>query len=258
MPKLAANISMLFTEWDFLDRFAAAAAAGFRRVECQFPYAHDPDAIAARLARTGLELVLFNAPPGDIAAGERGLAGVPERLDAFRESIATVRRYAAATGTRRVHVMAGMGRRQDPAAWAAYRRALAWAADAVAADGLTLLIEPINRRDVPGYLLDDFDAAEALLAELARPNLKLQFDLYHRQILHGDVTMALRRLLPAIGHVQVAGVPARQEPDAGELNLPFLFAELDRLGYDGVVGCEYHPRAGTLAGLGWFAPWRET
>ncbi|PWR20335.1 2-oxo-tetronate isomerase [Zavarzinia aquatilis] len=251
MPRFAANLSLMFGEWSFLDRFAAAADAGFPAVEFLFPYDHAPEAIADRLARNGLELALFNLPPGDWAAGERGLAALPDRFDDLKAGIERAIPYAEATGARRLHLMAGLADRGAAEARAAYRRAVLHAAEMLDARGIELLIEPINRRSMPGYFLDDFAFAEDLIRDLAQPNLRLQFDIYHRQILHGDVTMALRRLLPLIGHVQVASVPSRHEPDGEELNHPFLFDELDRMGYTGFVGCEYVPRAGTLAGLGW-------
>jgi len=256
MPIFAANLTMMFTEWSFLDRFDAAAAAGFRAVEFLFPYDHAPDAVAARLARNGLTQALFNMPPGDWAAGERGLAALPDRFEEFKAGVDTALRYAEATGCRRLHMMAGLADAADPGARASYRRAVLHAAEALAGRGIDLLLEPINGRDMPGYFLNGFPAAERLIADLGLPNLRLQFDLYHRQILHGDVTMALRRLLPVTGHVQVASVPSRHEPAGEELNHPFLFEELDRLGYQGFVGCEYRPRAGTLDGLGWFTPQR--
>jgi hydroxypyruvate isomerase len=254
MPRFAANLSMMFTEWSFLDRFDAAAQAGFTAVEYLFPYEHPVEAIADRLARNGLTQALFNLPPGDWAAGERGLAALAARFDELRASVDTALHYAAATKVRRLHLMAGNADRLDPQALAAYRRSVAYAAERVGAAGLDLLLEPINSRNMPGYFLNDFAFAENLIRELALPNLKLQFDIYHRQILHGDVTMALRASLPIIGHVQIASIPSRHEPDGEELSYPFLFAELDRVGYDGYVGCEYIPRAGTLPGLGWFAP----
>lgn len=257
MPIFAANLTLMFNEWSFLDRFDAAADAGFCAVECQFPYDHPPDAVAARLERNGLTLALFNMPPGDWAAAERGLAALPGRFDEFRASVDAALRYAQATGCRRLHLMSGLADPADPAAQASYRRAVAYAASALGGHGIDVLLEPINRRDVPGYFMSCFAAAERLIADLALPNLKLQFDLYHRQILHGDVTMALRRLLPVTGHIQVASVPSRQEPVGEELNWPFLFAELDRLGYQGFIGCEYRPRAGTHDGLGWFTPQRK-
>lgn len=254
MPRFAANLTMMFTEWEFLDRFAAAADAGFTAVEFAFPYDFPPEAVAERIARAGLVHALFNAPPGNQAAGERGIAALPGRFEEFQESIRTAIRYAAATGATRLHVMAGIVDPRDPEAQAAYRRSVEWAAETLGAAGVTAMLEPINRRDVPGYFLDDFEVAADLVRTLALPNLRLQFDIYHRQILHGDVTMALRRLMPIIGHIQIAGVPSRQEPGE-ELDATFLFAELDRLGYDGFVGAEYRPRGRTVDGLGWFAPY---
>jgi len=256
MPAFAANLTTMFTEWPFLDRFAAAADAGFRAVEYLFPYEHGPDAVAQRLERNGLTQALFNMPPGDWATGERGLAALPERFDEFRAAVAKALDYAGATGCRRLHMMAGLADPADPAAVDAYRRAVRHAGEALVDRGIELLLEPINGRDMPGYFLNDFGLAERLIVEAGLPNVRLQFDLYHRQILHGDVIMALRRLMPLIGHVQVASVPSRNEPDGEELNWPFLFDELDRLGYGGFVGCEYRPRTATLDGLGWFAPYR--
>lgn len=255
MPRFAANLTMMFTERPFLDRFDAAADAGFRAVEFLFPYDHAPDEIAVRLQRNGLTQALFNMPPGDWAAGERGLAALPGRFDELKAGVATALRYAEATGCRRLHLMAGLADPADPAAAARYRDAVLHAADALGERGIELMLEPINGRDMPGYFLNGFAAAEGLIAGIGRPNVRLQFDIYHRQILHGDVTMALRRLMPKIGHIQIASVPSRQEPDGEELNWPFLFAELDRLGYGGFVGCEYRPRGRTEDGLGWFGPY---
>jgi 2-dehydrotetronate isomerase len=257
VPRFAANLSLMFTEHAFLDRFAAAAEAGFSAVEFLFPYEHPPEAIAERLRRFGLTQALFNLPPGDFAGGERGLAALPERFDEVKAGVETALRYAEATGVRRLHLMAGLADPADPDARAAYRRAVTHAAGRLAEHGLDLVLEPINARNMPGYFLNDFGAAAALIRELGLPNLKLQFDLYHCQILHGDVTVRLRALMPMIGHVQTASVPDRHEPGTGEIDDAFLFAELDRLGYDGYVGCEYVPAAGTVAGLAWFAPYRE-
>ena len=256
MPRFSANLSMMFTEWPFLDRFAAAADAGFEAVEYLFPYEHPPEAIAARLSDLRLTQALFNLPPGDWGAGERGLAALPDRFAEVQASVRTAIPYARATGVKRVHLMAGNADRADPAARAAYERAVAWTAEALAAEGVALTLEPINPRDMPGYFLNDFAFTEDLIARLALPNLELQFDLYHRQVLHGDVVMGLRRALPIIGHVQVASVPSRHEPTHEEVHDAFVFAELDRLGYAGFIGCEYRPRAGTVEGLGWFAPYR--
>ena len=257
MPKFAANLTMMFTEWDFLDRFDAAAEAGFAAVEYLFPYDHPPEAIADRLSRNALTQALFNLPPGQWAAGERGMASLPGRFAEVQQSVETALSYAEATGVKRLHLMAGLASAHDPAALAAYRRSVDYTAQALAAKGIDLLLEPINGRNMPGYFLNSFTAATALIADLGIPTLKLQFDIYHRQILHGDVTMALRELLPITGHIQIASIPSRHEPSGEELNYAFLFAELDRLGYDGFIGCEYNPRAGTLAGLDWFAPYRR-
>lgn len=255
MPRFAANLSMMFPEVPFLDRFARAAAAGFDAVEYLFPYEHPVEEIVRRLADNRLEQALFNLPPGDWAAGERGLASLPERFDEVMAGLATALPWARATGVRRLHLMAGIGDRHDPGRVAAYRRAVGEVARRLADEGIALMIEPINRRDMPGYFLDDFGFAAELIGDLGLANLRLQFDVYHRQIIAGDVTVGLRTLMPLIGHVQIASVPDRHEPDGGELDHRFLFAELDRLGYAGFVGCEYRPAGPTEAGLGWFAPW---
>lgn len=252
MPKFAANLSMMFTEWDFLDRFAAAADNGFTAVEFLFPYAHAPEEIARRLEATQLTQALFNLPPGDWDKGERGMACVPERAADLSAAVATALPYAEATGVRRLHLMSGHGDRHDPAAVTAYKAAIRHACEAVSPLGIDILIEPINGRDMPGYFLNDFPFAASLIADMALPNLKLQFDIYHRQIMHGDVMKGLEALMHMTGHVQVASVPKRNEPGTGELDDARIFAHLDQLGYDGFVGCEYRPAAGTVAGLGWF------
>ena len=252
MPRFAANLSMMFTEVPFLDRFDAAARAGFTSVEFLFPYEHPAEAIGERLQRNGLTQALFNLPPGDWAAGEKGFASLPERFDDLKQSLHTALPYAKATGVKRVHLMAGIAERSDPKAVAAFRKSVATAAEFFAPHGLDVVIEPINPRNVPGYFLNDFGFARDLINELKIANLKLQFDIYHCQIIHGDVTMRLREMMPITGHVQIASIPSRNEPDGEELNYPFLFAELDRLGYRGFVGCEYNPRGKTTDGLGWF------
>lgn len=256
MPNFAANLSMMFNEWAFLDRFDAAAEAGFAAVEFLFPYEHPPEAIADRLQRNGLTQALFNLPPGDWEAGERGMAALPNRFEELRSGIARALDYAEATGVKRLHLMAGIASGDEAAA--AYARAVEYAAQTVGARGIDLLLEPINGRDMPGYFLNSFETAERLIGALKLPNLKLQFDFYHRQIIHGDVTMAFRRLLSITGHVQIASIPSRHEPGGEELNYPFLFGEMDALGYAGFVGCEYRPRAGTLAGLDWFKAYRRS
>lgn len=258
MPVFAANLTMMFNEWTFLDRFDAAAEAGFAAVEYLFPYEVPPEAVAERLARNRLEQALFNLPPGDWAAGERGIAALPGRFDELKSNVDKALDYAAATGAKRLHLMAGLSDPSDPEAASYYRRSVAYTAGRLAEKGINLLIEPINGRNMPGYFLDDFGKAERLIAELALPNLRLQFDVYHRQIMHGDVAMALRHLLPVTGHIQIASVPSRHEPDGEELNYSYLFEEIDRLGYDGYVGCEYNPRGSTLDGLAWFNPFRRS
>lgn len=255
MPRFAANLSMMFNEHPFLDRFDVAAKAGFTAVEFLFPYEHKPEDVALRLKRNGLKQVLFNLPPGDWNAGEKGFAARPEKFDELRQSLHTALPYAEATGVRRLHMMAGIADRNDPAAVDAFKRSVEWAADFLGDHGIDVVIEPINGRDVPGYFLNDFMFARDIIKELAIPNVGLQFDIYHCQILHGDVTMRLREMMPMIGHIQIASVPSRNEPAGEELNYPFLFAELDRLGYENYVGCEYRPAGDTVAGLGWFKPY---
>ncbi len=251
MPRFAANLSMMFTELPFMDRFAAAAGAGFDAVEFLFPYDFDATAIAGQLRTHGLTQALFNLPPGDWAAGERGLAALPGRVADFHASVTVALHYAAVIGVDRVHMMAGLADRADPLAQTAYRASLLHLCDQAAQTGLTVVIEPINPRDMPGYFLNDFNQAADLIADLARPNLLLQFDIYHRQIIHGDVLTGLRRLMPVIGHIQIAAVPLRHEPGTGELDDARILHEIDRLGYTGFVGCEYRPAGDTVAGLGW-------
>jgi hydroxypyruvate isomerase len=251
MLKFAANLSMMFTEWTFLDRFGAAADAGFQAVEYLFPYDHQPETIAARLQRHGLTQALFNMPPGDWAGGERGIAALPGRFEELKTGIQTALLYAEATGVKRLHLMAGIANRDSPEAASSYETAVTYAAEQLAQHGVELLLEPINARSMPGYFLNDYTYAEALIQRLKLSNLRLQFDIFHRQIMHGDVSMALARLMPVIGHVQVASVPLRNEPNTGELNDSHVFATLESLNYSGFVGCEYNPRAATLAGLSW-------
>ncbi|WP_166297781.1 2-oxo-tetronate isomerase [Bradyrhizobium sp. 2S1] len=255
MPRFAANLTMMFNEVPFLDRFEAAAKAGFTAVEFLFPYDHPAEEVGKRLKAAGLTQALFNLPPGDWAAGEKGFAALPDRFADLQQSLKTALPYAAATGVKRVHLMAGIASRSDATAVAAFRKSVAYAAEFFAPHGLDVVIEPINPRNVPGYFLNDFIFARDLINELGLANLKLQFDIYHCQIIHGDVTMRLREMVPVIGHIQIASIPSRNEPDGEELNYPFLFNELDRLGYGGFVGCEYNPRAKTTDGLAWFKPY---
>jgi len=256
MPRFDANLSYLFNEVPFLDRFEAAARAGFHAIEFAFGYDYPPKELAARLAANGLEQVLINGPPGDLKAGDRGLAGVPGREHEFAASVVTALRYAQALSCPRIHVMAGVvpdGGDADRRARhrSTFVRNLRFAAGEVQEDGITLTIEPINPRDSPGYLLNTQAEAHAIREEVGMPNVKVQMDLYHAQIVEGDLSVKLRRWLKDIGHIQVAGVPERHEPDSGELNCYALFDLLDDLGYAGWIGCEYRPRNGTVPGLAW-------
>jgi hydroxypyruvate isomerase len=257
MPRFAANLTMMFNEVPFLDRFAAAAAAGFSAVEFLFPYDHPPEVITERLQANGLTLALFNLPPGDWQAGERGLASFPERRDEFKASIETALSYARSAGAKRLHMMSGIASRTDPAAIAAYRDSLSMACDRAGEHQIDIVIEPINPRDMPGYFLNDFNFAADIIGALNRPNLRLQFDIYHRQIIHGDMMTGLRQLMPIIGHVQIAAVPLRHEPGTGELDDFRVLRELDRFGYDDFVGCEYRPAGDTKSGLRWLSEFRE-
>jgi hydroxypyruvate isomerase len=253
MPRFAANISTMFTDRPFAQRIAAAAAAGFEAIECQFPYEVAPEDLAAALAAAGVRLVLLNTPPGDFAAGERGLAGLPGREADFDAALGRALAYAEALDCPQIHVMAGVqpADTSKEACLGVYRANLRLAAEACANAGRTALIEPINTRDIPGFLLNTPDQGAALIAELGQPALKLQFDFYHAQIMAGDLARSFERHMAVTGHVQIAGVPERHEPDRGEINYPYLFAELDRLGYAGWVGCEYFPAGSTEEGLGW-------
>lgn len=253
MPKLAANITMMFNELPFLDRIQAAAQAGFGAVEFLFPYEHTASEIATQLTANGVKNVLFNMPPGDWAAGERGIAALLGRDDEFRAGVATAIGYAQALGTPNVHAMAGL---PPPGADLGQCRAtfvqnLKYAAAQCAPHGINVLIEPINSRDMPGYFLSRQDQAHAIREEVGAPNVKVQMDFYHAQIMEGDIAMTFKKFQPHIGHIQIAGVPERHEPDTGEVNYGYLFRLLDELGYDGWVGCEYRPARGTVEGLGW-------
>ncbi|MBQ0937318.1 2-oxo-tetronate isomerase [Ideonella paludis] len=266
MPRFAANLTMLYNEHPFLDRFAAAAADGFKGVEFLFPYAFAASEMAQRLSDHGLQQVLFNAPPGDWDAGERGLACLPARVDEFRAGIARALEYAQALKCPRIHVMAGLApaETERAALQATYESNLAWAAVQAKSCGVDVLIEPINTRDIPGFFLNRQDEAHRIVQAIGAPNLKVQFDLYHCQIVEGDVAMKIRQYLPTgrVGHFQLAGVPMRHEPDMGELNYRYLLNVLDEVAtecdWEGWVGCEYRPARGavagaTTAGLGWRA-----
>jgi 2-dehydrotetronate isomerase len=257
MPKFAANLTMMFNEWAFLDRFKAAADVGFEAVEFLFPYDYPPEEIADQLTQNGLKQALFNLPPGDWAKGERGLAALPERAEEFQKSVQTALDYAVQLNVPTLHMMSGLANKANEPAVAAYRKALEFTCAAAAPHGINIVIEPINARDMPGYFLSDFNFAANLIADMALPNLRLQYDIYHRQIIHGDVMMSLEKLMPIIGHVQIASVPKRHEPLTGELDDARIFQYLDALGYQGFVGCEYRPANGTVDGLGWLKPYRK-
>ncbi|ROM79154.1 hydroxypyruvate isomerase [Pseudomonas brassicacearum] len=258
MPRFAANLSMLYPQHSFLDRFAAAAADGFDAVEYLFPYEYSPQVLKQRLEDNGLVQALFNAPPGDWAAGERGIATLPGRQSEFREGFDRALDYAAVLGNSKIHVMAGLLASEAERArhHGVYLENLAYATAQAAKVGVTVLLEPINTRDMPGFFLNRQDQAHAICREVGAPNLKVQFDCYHCQIVEGDLASKLRRDFSGIGHIQIAGVPDRHEPDLGEINYPFLFELMDELGYDGWVGCEYRPRGDTSSGLKWLRDWQ--
>lgn len=248
---------MMYQEHPFLERFGAAAHDGFSGVEYLFPYAFEARDIASRLHEYGLTQALFNAPPGDWDKGERGIAALPGRDDEFKRGIATALDYAEVLGNTHIHVMAGVvGPHDDRARMrATYIENLAYAAREAAARGRTILIEPINTRNMPGYFLNRQDDAHQIRTEIGAPNLKVQFDLYHAQIVEGDLAVKLRSTIANVGHIQIAGVPDRHEPDEGEVNYPYLLKLIDELGYAGWVGCEYVPRGRTSDGLSWFKRW---
>lgn len=259
MPEFAANLSMLFCEHPFLDRFAAARAAGFEAVEIQFPYSFPAAEIARRLDGEGLTLVLHNIPGGDWEAGERGLGALAGGQREFREAVAQALDYAAALGCAQLNCLAGVpARGADPReARKIFVDNVAYAADALAGAGRRLLIEAINTRDVPGFHLHRTQDALDVLAAVSAPNLFIQYDAYHMHIMEGGLARTIEDNLAAIGHIQIADAPGRREPGTGEIDFPSLFGHLDRIGYRGWVGCEYLPEAGTLAGLGWLTVERE-
>ena len=253
MPKFAANLSFLFQDIDYFERFAAAADCGFHAVEYLFPYDYPAAVLKQTLAAHRLEQALFNLPPGDWDAGERGLAALPGREAEFRDAVALAGEYAEALACERVHAMAGIV--PEDADRDTYEECyvanLRYAADYFRARGIRTLIEPLNSFDMPGYLLNGTKQARRVIEAVGSDNLFLQYDVYHLQIMEGNIADSFERDLDIIGHVQIAGVPGRFEPNVGELNYPYLFALFDRLGYDGWVGCEYRPESETRAGLGW-------
>ena len=253
MPRFAANLTMLFTELPFLDRFAAAKAAGFNAVEYLFPYEYPKEELAARLRANGLKQVLHNLPAGDWAAGERGIACHPNRMGEFRAGVDRAITYAHALDCGQLNCLVG----KVPAgvtaevAQATLVANLHHAASTLRSAGIRLLVEPVNSYDIPGFFLTRTEQAIALLDEVASDNLFLQYDVYHAQRSEGELAATLQRHLARIGHIQVADNPGRNEPGTGEINYAFLFRHLDALGWKGHIGCEYKPRTETLAGLGW-------
>ncbi|MFP6772952.1 MAG: 2-oxo-tetronate isomerase [Alphaproteobacteria bacterium] len=262
MPKFAANLTLMFTEHDYPDRFAAAAQADFEGVESLLPYAESAGDTKAWLDANRLEMVLINMPAGDWENGERGITCLPDRKGEYRDSIGRAIEFAQTVGCKNTHSVAGIA--PEPGSGRAavedtFRENLAWAADQSLPFDLNLMIEPINgKRDVPGMFLQTTTQARGIMAELGKANLRLQFDIYHVQIMEGDLVRRFEDCLEDIGHVQIANPPDRREPDEGEINYPYLFAAMDAVGYDGWVGCEYHPRTGTRAGLGWGAAYGLT
>jgi len=256
MPKFAANLSLMFNEVGFLDRFEAAARAGFRGVEYLFPYEYEKAALSERLERHGLTQVLFNLYPGDWPGGERGLTSLPDRVGEFQDSVAQAVDYARATGCKLLHALSGIPKDSNKdRVDRTYIDNLKFAAGELKKHGLRLLIEPINTRDMPGIHLNRTQQGLDVIDEVGADNLFLQYDCYHMQIMEGDLATTIERILPRIGHVQIAEVPGRHEPGLGEIAYDFIFQHLDRVGYAGWIGCEYRPAGKTADGLGWFKPY---
>jgi hydroxypyruvate isomerase len=253
MPKFAANLTMLFTELDFLARFAVAARCGFTAVEYLFPYAYPKDQLAETLRKHGLMQVLHNLPAGNWDAGERGIACHPDRVSEFQEGVERAIDYARALGCKQINCLAGIATVPQNRARDAFIANLKYAAPRLAAHGIKLLIEPINIFDMPGFFLSRTSQALEIMAEAAEPNLYLQYDVYHMQMMEGNLATTIKQNLARIAHIQVADVPGRHEPGTGEINYPFLFQHLDSIDYQGWVGCEYKPLAKTEDGFGWLA-----
>lgn len=253
MPRLSANLTMLFGDVPFMERFALAAAAGFHAVEFLFPYEHDARAIAAQLERHRLELALFNTPPGDWGKGERGLAALPGHRERFRESLSQTLDYARVLKPRNIHCMAGIVPEGADRALLeeTFIDNLCFAADAAAGLGIRILIEPLNPFDMPGYFLGSMEQAAAILDRAGHDNLGLQYDIYHQSRTRGEIVATFDRYKDRIAHIQIAGNPGRHEPDRGEVDYRFVLGEFDARGYGGFVGCEYRPQGLTQEGLGW-------
>ena len=257
MVKLAANLSLMFTEVPMLDRFARSASAGFPAVEVQFLYDLPIDAVAERLERAGRPLVLHNLPAGDWAAGDRGIAVDPKRKGEFHEGVGVGVEWARQLRIPRLNCLVGIPPAgvSDAVAWETAAENLAFAAAALADAGIGLLVEPLNTRDNPGFFLSRTDQTVSLIEAIGHPNMALLYDLYHMQIMEGDLAPTLSRNIEGIAHIQIADTPGRHEPGTGEINVPFILDHLDRIGYAGWVGCEYRPATTTEAGLGWASPW---
>jgi hydroxypyruvate isomerase len=257
MPRFCANISLLFNEVELPERFAAAARAGFRAVEIQFPYAYRAELLADRARQAGVEVVLMNLPPGTVENGDRGIGCLPARASEFREGVATALAYARALGCKRVNCLSGIApaRAAEAALREAYVSNLRFAAAQMRPAGIDVLIEPQNTRTFPGVFLRNTAQALGIMREVGAPNLRLQYDVFHMQVMEGDLARTIRENLAHIGHIQVADVPDRHEPGSGEINFPFLFGWIDRLGYPGWIGAEYVPAAATEAGLDWVRPY---
>jgi hydroxypyruvate isomerase len=257
MPKFNANLTMLFNEVDFLDRFDAAAKAGFKGVEYLFPYPYAKEQLAERLARNRLVQVLHNLPAGDWAKGERGIACLPDRVGEFQDGVGKAIEYASTLQCTQINCLAGIAPASvDPAKLReTLVRNLQFAASKLGEAGIRLLIEPCNTRDIPGFFLNRSQQALDIIGEVGSANLFLQYDIYHMQIMEGDLAPTIQRNLGSIRHMQLADNPGRNEPGTGEINYPFLFQFIDKLGYDGWIGCEYKPRGATVEGLGWVTPY---
>ena len=257
MPRFNANLSMMFHEHDFIDRFGAAANAGFQGVEFLFPYAYSIADLREALEANQLTQVLFNLPPGDWEKGERGMCCHPNRQNEFRESVAVALEYANGLGCKQIHAMAGIKPEGIPeeALLEIYAENLKYASQFCAQQNVRLLIEAINSRDMPGYFLNHSAKAISVIEKVASSNLWFQYDIYHMQIMEGDLSQTITELLPRIAHFQIADTPGRHEPGTGEINYPFIFSKLDELGYKGWIGCEYRPIAGTVEGLNWASNW---
>jgi hydroxypyruvate isomerase len=259
MLKFCANLSLLFGDVGFPDRFDRAAGAGFRAVEFQFPYAHGKDELAERARRAGVEVVLFNLPAGNWEKGDRGIACVPSRVSEFRDGVGRAIEYAKALGCTRLNCLSGIGPARVPSEMLreTFISNLRFAAGELEREGITLLIEPVNTRTAPGFYLRNSGQAFALIDEAAVANAKLQYDVFHMQIMEGDLAKTIEANIARIGHIQIADVPDRREPGTGEINYPFLFDWIDRIGYQGWIGCEYVPAGRTEEGLGWLRPYLE-